>query len=95
MYTITVRGLAGPEVDIVAARLYLDSGAAVEVAAKPGAQFTATLQHPTNGTLPLAYSFVDSAGNESARRTQPLFIPDKEAPTMPADALQLVSVVWA
>lgn len=94
MYSVQLAGTAGPETDIVAARVYL-SGAVTEVAVSPGAAFSVTLMHPTSGTFTLEHAFVDAAGNESGRLAQTLIIPDKEAPAVPAAPLSLVSVVWA
>ena len=95
MYNLTLRGIAGPEPDIVAVRVYVAGGPAIESAATPNTTFTAAATYPSSGAIEVAHSFVDASGNESARRTQSVFIPDVEAPAAPTEDLTLVSVVWA
>jgi len=95
MYTLTLRGTTGPEPDIVAARIRVNGGAPVNVAAGPNETFTAQVQWPSSGDVTVEQSFVDAAGNESARRAQTVTIPDAAAPAIPTADLTLVSVVWA
>lgn len=95
MYTLTLRGTTGPEPDIVSARIRVNGGAPIDVAAGPSATFTAQVQWPTSGDITVEQSFVDAAGNESARRAQTVTIPDAAAPAVPTADLTLVSVVWA
>ena len=95
MYTLTLQGTTGPEADIAKVRVYINGTQKAEVDATPGAQFTASATWPAKGDVVVEYSFVDAAGNESAKHNQTVTIPDKEAPAMPVDDLTLVSVVWA
>lgn len=95
MYTLTLRGTTGQEPDIVAARIRVNGGAPVDVTAVPNATFTTSAQWPTSGDIIVEQSFVDAAGNESARRAQTVTIPDAAAPAIPVADLTLVSVVWA
>ena len=95
MYTLTLQVTTGQESDIVAARIRVNGGAPIDVAAGPSATFTAQVQWPASGSVMIEQSFVDAAGNESARRAQTVIIPDAAAPAVPSADLTLVSVVWA
>lgn len=95
MYNLTLRGTTGPEADIVAARVYVNGGPAIEVAAGPNAVFTASAAVAGSGSATVEHSFVDAAGNEGARRSQTIVIPDVAAPLAPTADLELVSIVWA
>jgi len=95
MYNLTLRGIAGPETDLAKARVYVQGGPAIEVAASPGQPFTAAAQYPVSGPVDISYAYVDTAGNEGARHTQTVIIPDVTAPAAPVGDLELVSVVWA
>lgn len=95
MYTLTFAGIAGPESDIAHVRLYLGDADPIEYGIAPAEPFQIIAQWPTSGPLDVSYSYVDVAGNESSRHPQMITIPDIEAPTVPVDDLQLISVTWA
>lgn len=95
MYTLTFSGTTGSDDDIAKLRVYVGGGAANEFPAEPGQQFTVSVQRAVKGDVLIEHSFVDGAGNESARHVQTVFVPDQEAPAMPGADLTLVSVVWA
>lgn len=95
MYTLTLQGTAGPETDLAKVRVYVNGVQKAEADITPATQFTVQVTHPTQGDVTVEHSFLDAAGNESAKRNQTITIPDKEAPAMPAAPLTLVSVVWA
>lgn len=95
-YTLTLQGVAGPESDITKARVYVNGAQQAEVGVTPGVSFQTQVTHPIgNVNIQVEHSFLDSTGNESAKRSQMIFIPDKEAPAIPSGPLNLISVVWA
>lgn len=95
MYNLTFHGVTGQEPDIVKARVRVNGGSAIDTAAAPNGTFTVSVQWPVSGNITVEQSFVDAAGNESARRSQTVVIPDAAAPAAPTADLTLVSVVWA
>jgi hypothetical protein len=96
MYALQFAGTAGPETDIALVRVYIGGQLAGENAIAAGASFQVSATFTGGpGVVAVEHSFVDAAGNESARFTQDVFVPDQQAPAMPAAPLTLVSVVWA
>jgi hypothetical protein len=107
MYTVTLRGNTGSRTDVAKVRFYDGSGgAAVDFTPSVGSNqvFTITFQHPggpVNGaaaSVTVQHSFVDAAGNESAKLSQTLSVPaapDTVAPVAPDTPLTVVSIVWA
>lgn len=95
MYTLTFAGIAGPEADIAHVRLYLGDADPIEHGIMSSEPFEVIARWPWSGPLEVSYSYVDVAGNESARHNQVIVIPDIEAPTAPVADLALESVTWS
>lgn len=72
---IVVRGVAGPEADIAAVRVYLGGVASNTIPVTAGAEFSGVVVTPQSGDVLLEHSFVDSRGNESPRFQQTISIP--------------------
>lgn len=95
MYSIKLSGTAGPESDITKVRVYVNQGAAVEVAVLPNAAFTITGKAVGSGAALVEHSFVDVSGAESPRFQQTVAVPDLQPPAKPTTPLQVVSVIWS
>lgn len=94
MYSILVKAVAGPELDIAKARLYANGEDVKDIPVAPGAEFQGSITVPASGPVTIGYSFVDKDGNESPVRSQIVTVPDKDAPAAPTKDLQVVSIVW-
>lgn len=95
MYSIKLSGTAGTEADITKVRVYVNGGAANEVTVTPSAAFTITVTTPNSGNALVEHTFVDSAGQESARFQQTVAVPDLQPPARPTAPLTVTSITWS
>ncbi len=98
-YNIVLRGTApvNPVAelnDIAAVRVYVNNEAPVSAPAIPGQQFEVTVTSLTSGPITVEHSFVDEVGNESARFSQQITVPDVATPMAPVEPLSLIAVTW-
>ncbi len=94
LYQIPLSGIAGPESDVVKARVYVANGASKEVAVTPGAGFQITVTSAVSGNVLIEYTYVDASGQESQRFQQTVSVPDLQPPSRPTAPLTVGTIIW-
>ena len=74
---VLLRGIAGPEPDLSAARIYASGVLGAEVSVSSGQTFTAAIAARSAGPLLIEHSFINQRGEESPRFQQTVIIPNR------------------